>query len=201
MHKKNVDLAFTKRIRKIIEFIGSAERLAKDSGMSAKVIGQYLSGKSDPTRKKLIALAKAAGVNLEWLARGVGPMFDDKDFIKADLLAAIIGLLDDSEKERGLSFLLQERAILISNIYNLCIDSDPFTKEGKSSIGRTIDALLDHDQILGNMIETKSGRIRIRQVLSKAFEESLGEEESKIVADGLIGNILLKKYLKRGGDI
>lgn len=42
--------------------------------MSARVIGQYAAGSSEPTVGKLIALAKAADVNVSWLATGEGPM-------------------------------------------------------------------------------------------------------------------------------
>ena len=63
---------FAERMKVIIRKVGSADKLSKLSGISATIIGKYSSGLSDPTRKKLIALAKAADVSLEWLAAGIG---------------------------------------------------------------------------------------------------------------------------------
>jgi len=67
------DILFMERMKELIRGVGSAEKLARLTGMSARVIGQYASGKSDPTRRKLIALAEAGGVLVEWLATGKGP--------------------------------------------------------------------------------------------------------------------------------
>ena len=53
-------LSFEDRIKKIISVAGSADKLAYNAGVSPSLIGKYLSGKTDPTRKKLIALAEAA---------------------------------------------------------------------------------------------------------------------------------------------
>ena len=48
--------------------------LARETGISEGVLRKYLSNDSDPSRTRLIALAKAADVSLEWLATGLGPM-------------------------------------------------------------------------------------------------------------------------------
>lgn len=65
---------FGDRVKILITRVGSAEKLAKLSGMSARAIGQYAAGSSDPTLGKVIALAKAADVNVLWLATGEGEM-------------------------------------------------------------------------------------------------------------------------------
>lgn len=67
------ELSFADRIKEVIRMVGSAEKLARLTGMSARGIGQYASSQSDPTRTKLIALAEASGVNVLWLATGEGP--------------------------------------------------------------------------------------------------------------------------------
>jgi hypothetical protein len=38
------------------------------------MIGQYVAGRSEPSLSRLVAMAKAGGVNLAWLATGEGPM-------------------------------------------------------------------------------------------------------------------------------
>lgn len=69
---------FTERIKKIIEIAGNADKLARMSGMSPRVIGKYLAGDSDPSREKLVALANATNVNISWLANGEGPMIKER---------------------------------------------------------------------------------------------------------------------------
>jgi phage repressor protein C with HTH and peptisase S24 domain len=65
---------FQQRMRKLSEIVGNATTLAKLSGVSRASISLYLSGRSSPTRENLVALAKASGINIEWLATGRGPM-------------------------------------------------------------------------------------------------------------------------------
>lgn len=66
--------SFAIRMKVLVDVVGSAEKLARLSGMSARVIGKYISGETDPSRERLISLAKAADVNVLWLATGEGPM-------------------------------------------------------------------------------------------------------------------------------
>lgn len=49
---------------------GNATELSKKTGISRRAIGTYLSGSSDPTRGRLVSIAKASGVSVEWLATG-----------------------------------------------------------------------------------------------------------------------------------
>lgn len=67
-------LSFRQRMEYIAMMAGNATVLSKKSGVSRRAVGLYLSGKSDPTRKRLVAMAKAAGVTVEWLATGEGPI-------------------------------------------------------------------------------------------------------------------------------
>jgi transcriptional regulator with XRE-family HTH domain len=52
----------------------SVREYARAIGLSESVVRQYLKGKSEPTRPALVAMARAGGVSLEWLASGSGPM-------------------------------------------------------------------------------------------------------------------------------
>jgi phage repressor protein C with HTH and peptisase S24 domain len=65
---------FSVRIRKLATIVGGAKRLSERSGLSRAVIGKYLSGKSDPSRERLVKLADAAGISIRWLATGEGEM-------------------------------------------------------------------------------------------------------------------------------
>lgn len=57
----------------LCELAGGPGELARKSKLSRRVIDKYRSGNSDPSRERLIALADAGGVSVEWLATGKGP--------------------------------------------------------------------------------------------------------------------------------
>jgi len=48
----------------------SIRGFARECGFSDTVLRQYLNGQSEPTRPAMLAIARTAGVNLEWLATG-----------------------------------------------------------------------------------------------------------------------------------
>lgn len=54
--------------------MGSIAALSRKASISASTIKGYIEETNDPTRKKLIAIADAAKVSVEWLATGEGPM-------------------------------------------------------------------------------------------------------------------------------
>lgn len=91
------DGGFQDRIETIIRLCGSVAELSRKSHLSRGVIGKYQNGESDPSRSRLIALAQAAGVRVEWLATGEGAMRPSDDEpkpapaggIDRDLLAAV----------------------------------------------------------------------------------------------------------------
>ena len=70
--------AFVERLRILIDRRGSVLGLATSAGLKNSSIHLWLGG-SEPSREKLVKLADAAGVTVEWLAAGRGPM-------RADLL-------------------------------------------------------------------------------------------------------------------
>ncbi|HCF58081.1 MAG TPA: hypothetical protein DFS52_08825 [Myxococcales bacterium] len=53
---------------------GGAQALAERVGVSRRMIGEYMAGRSDPSRERLVKIADASGVSLEWLAAGRGSM-------------------------------------------------------------------------------------------------------------------------------
>jgi hypothetical protein len=64
------------RIKKLVDIAGNSNRLSKASGLSITTIKSLLTGTADPTRTSLIALNKATGVSILWLATGEGSMYD-----------------------------------------------------------------------------------------------------------------------------
>jgi len=63
---------FAKRIRYCADLLGSGKALAEASGIPASTISNYATDFSEPSRDNLIAIAKAANVNLAWLVSGEG---------------------------------------------------------------------------------------------------------------------------------
>ena len=62
-------LKFRERLRVCADKAGSIYALAQKAGFPANTLRRYLVD-SEPTRPKLIAIAKAAGVSVQWLATG-----------------------------------------------------------------------------------------------------------------------------------
>lgn len=70
--KQNLDKKFIERMEYCANLSGNPAKLSKSSGISRSMISDYLSGKSDPSRSRLISIANAAGVSIEWLVTGIG---------------------------------------------------------------------------------------------------------------------------------
>ncbi len=66
------DTGFRRRMAMAAERAGNASRLARASGISRRAIGDYLAGSAEPVRSRLLAMARAAGVSVGWLAAGEG---------------------------------------------------------------------------------------------------------------------------------
>jgi transcriptional regulator with XRE-family HTH domain len=66
--------SFPLRLRKVVDLVGSAEKLARAAGISSRVIGKYLNGESLPGLASLVSMARAGEVRVAWLAVGDGPM-------------------------------------------------------------------------------------------------------------------------------
>ena len=192
-------ITFPDRIKKIIELSGSAEKLANISGMSSRVIGQYLAGKSDPTRLKLIALANAALVNIEWLATGKGPMREeDRETFHMPLLALIIEALEEYEMDAGKKLTPAEKADFISEAYNKCIDDEEASSQTKDNILKSMKVFSDFFNSVDSMIKTKKGRERVRKTLTRKFRISLSKDETEWEVGEFIGSRILKAHFEKG---
>lgn len=65
---------FSERVMMLAQNVGGIMELAKRADLSHQVVRKYVRGVSDPSRQRLIALARAGNVRLEWLATGEGEM-------------------------------------------------------------------------------------------------------------------------------
>jgi phage repressor protein C with HTH and peptisase S24 domain len=76
--------AFVARLRTILRYWPSADRLARAMGVSPSAFRKWLKGEAEPSRERLVALADAASVSVGWLARGEGPEPDLRSVGKSD---------------------------------------------------------------------------------------------------------------------
>src|ERR1700759_1081794 len=65
--------AFVQRLQTILLHWPSADRLARAMGVSPSAFRKWLKGEAEPSRERLVALARVSGVGVAWLAEGEGP--------------------------------------------------------------------------------------------------------------------------------
>lgn len=62
------------RIRAVADMYASRQDAASAAGCSKQSLDKYMKGEQSPTLKTMFMLAKGAGISLDWLATGDGPM-------------------------------------------------------------------------------------------------------------------------------
>ncbi|MCY0966168.1 LexA family transcriptional regulator [Parathalassolituus penaei] len=65
---------FSDRISHLVDSFKNTSAFAREVGVSESVVRRWRDGTSEPSRKNLEAIAKASGVNIEWLVLGTGSM-------------------------------------------------------------------------------------------------------------------------------
>lgn len=65
--------AFVARLQRIVAQWRSADRIARAMGVSPSAFRKWLKGEAEPSRERLVALARTAEVSVAWLASGEGP--------------------------------------------------------------------------------------------------------------------------------
>lgn len=73
------------RIRICAGLAGNGEILAKEAAINRRTLETYISGQAEPKISKIVAIAKAVGVSIDWLATGEGEMLaTSKDGIQPE---------------------------------------------------------------------------------------------------------------------
>ena len=74
MSKPNIyDMEFGRRMETLMESSKeSINSFAQRIGVSPPTVARWIKGEADPTRTNLIKISQTMGVNLEWLALGIG---------------------------------------------------------------------------------------------------------------------------------
>ncbi|WP_088699682.1 helix-turn-helix domain-containing protein [Halomonas campaniensis] len=101
--------AFGERVAIAINRVGGSTKMAEIAGVSTSVLSKWRRGESDPSRSRLIKMASAAGISLEWLATGEGPMVveygraADKEPVRVEELDAYFAYAHKADVERAAS--------------------------------------------------------------------------------------------------
>lgn len=109
------------RIASIADTTGGKRALAAAIGVHETQLYRYIRGENEPTAALMVLIARAAGVNLEWLATGDGPMRVGEGAVVAPLDRELLCLVIE-EIERLLNDVNGElepekKAELIALIY------------------------------------------------------------------------------------
>jgi len=116
------------RISEISRRAGGKKKLAAKAHVSESHLYRYISGESEPTASRLVALARAADVSIAWLATGEGEAFPAAQTATAavdlDRLEEVVAKTRAKFKERGINLTPQSEAKVIRMIYEF------YTRQG-----------------------------------------------------------------------
>ncbi len=113
--KKIENDSFTDRLKEIITKLGSQEKLAFKSGISKSTISKYILGLSDPTRKKIIALASAGDVNVEWLVNGANER--DREPRDTLLISTILTIAEEIVESNKIAITPEKKVKSAMSVY------------------------------------------------------------------------------------
>ena len=125
-----VNQAFSDRLRVIISECKSLSEFAKKSGITESLIRNYLLGKSLPGLDKLVAIAKTANIEINWLATGVGEIKRGGNraaAVDVDLLEAVIEAVESYLDQVKGVLKPAKKAQLIAALYDLSLGEEKQT--------------------------------------------------------------------------
>lgn len=108
------------------ELIGdsSVRAFARKAGVSDTFLRQCLAGRTEPTRTKLLALARAGETTVEWLATGGGNRHvaaepGTNPGLDRSLLESVIAAVEQVLGETGCSLSADRKALLVTVLYEM----------------------------------------------------------------------------------
>lgn len=130
--------AFPARLATLIGKV-SVRAFARKAGVSDTFLRQCLAGRTEPTRTKLLAIARAGCTSVEWLATGKGPM-READAVRADnpapavdreLLERVIEITEEVLRDEACTLTPAQKAGLIGAAYDMHGQGErrPITRE------------------------------------------------------------------------
>ena len=142
LHKNNNGLL--ERLTTCVERVGGKRAMSVAAMVSEAQLFRYLNGKTDVTSDKLLAIAKAAKVEPNWLLTGEGEPVSvvDKDLrpaFRSELMVQIVQLFEELLIEFEKPFNPRQRARAITFLYNALRHEE--TKRGVLTEPKKFDLL------------------------------------------------------------
>ena len=132
----------------------SIRSIAAKIGLSPSVIHQYLSGKSEPTRKALIAIADGTATSIEWLVIGSGPMKREDptklvwgvrepfaSTLNVQILQNVLKALDEVLQESRQTITPDKKAKIAGSIYEMFQNLPAETQISKLAVHRLLNLI------------------------------------------------------------
>lgn len=121
---------------RLADVIGSSSvrAFARRAGVSDTFLRQCLAGRTEPTRTKLLAICRAGGVSVEWLATGSGDRSHGAAGSLAvaepgppdrEALTSVIEMLETVLDHSGRTLAPAEKSRLIMSLYDLHTSHGP----------------------------------------------------------------------------
>ena len=101
---------------------------------------KYKRGEADPSRARLVAIARAANVNLQWLATGEGPMrpgeieYQGEGVEDAQLFDKVVRVLEDALDEADLYIPAKDKGNVIREVYQEALAEEKAGRDATQKI-------------------------------------------------------------------
>ncbi|WP_343560446.1 helix-turn-helix domain-containing protein [Kiloniella sp. b19] len=154
------DQNFAQRMQSTIEKAGGDTAMARATGINRSSLISYRKGQSEPTLSKLVLVARAGGVSVEWLATG-SEQQESSDaglgvavppapgLIDIPMLVDIAEGLETVNSRQGLNMNCLDLIGMAARTYNLLNDPERSSEPEKYRLSDTVDNLekLVRDQL------------------------------------------------------
>ena len=121
--------ALAQRLRICADKAGSGDELSRKTAIPRRTLESYLTGESEPKTSRLVAIAEASGVTVEWLATGrEPPPFAASTSglppgkLHEEMLSEAISIVEDWLEVNRRRMASEKKASIISKLYQLFIE-------------------------------------------------------------------------------
>lgn len=119
------DQAFQSRMADAVRRVGGVSAMAERTGLSRGVIHKYLNGESEPSRDRLVAIAKAADVNVGWLAAGCVEVSSSTAAaapLNKEVLRSVIAFVEAWLKQNRRQMDPEKKAEIVMEFYGMAAE-------------------------------------------------------------------------------
>ena len=192
--------AFAARLTALADHYKSVDQFAKKIGVSPSALRKWLKGEAEPRRDLLVAVAQAAGVSVEWLATGRGPVRRGRAPAGLPPGLAEIGLRYQSAAEFGPDYVvLPNREATISTRESAPLRSSQIVDDLAFKVDfvhHRFDVDPEHLLLIEAAADATAGTIRKRDLLLVDTADPEIHDNALYVFD-LNGELVIKRIRKK----